>query len=284
MRVLFITNSSTERCGVRVYGELWMEALRGAGVEIDEWDGTYEHARRYGYLPTGVEAWDLVHLNWDPQTINHYLPEHFAGAPPLSVFLHDVPPNSTCPVAGVAKLVMAHEPGEGISVIDHAVPDYRGMLYLPAPGGLPVIGLTGIRRDAGVEQARELCKRRGWVFSEPPWWNGGPWLSTKEEIARLSACDVNVNWYHATGRGKSMSAMMGVAARRPLVLSPSTMFSALWGYRDEITFGGDLSDAELEDCIDEALSCIRIPKNARVEQSWAVRAEQIKALWEGALR
>src|SRR4051812_16343580 len=81
--VLFVTNSATQRCGVRIYGELWMNALRATGVEIIEWDGTYSTIYGRGsYLPSRAElealGVNLIHLNWDPQAINHYIPEHFA--------------------------------------------------------------------------------------------------------------------------------------------------------------------------------------------------------------
>jgi hypothetical protein len=277
MRVLFISNDSTQRCGVRIFGDLWADALRGIGVEIDRWDGTYSTIYARGkYVPDNIGDYDLVHLNHDPQAINHYLPKHFSGVKKLSLFLHDVPPNSTCPVFGIANLVMAMEPGEGIHVIDHAVPDMGELPILTIGRLRPYIGVCGIRNDAGRIDVEKLCERRGWGFNGP----SASWLTTEQEITRLAQSDVNVCWYHVTGRGKSMGAMFCVAARRPLVLSTSTMFSNLWPYEYEIMWGVPDSAESLEPAVEEALKRQMIPERARRELSWTIRAKEIKALWE----
>jgi hypothetical protein len=290
MRVLFITNSSTQKCGVRVYGELWMDALRAAGVDVTEWDGCYQSIQdRSGrYLPEErihLGCYDLLHLNWDPQAINHYLPEHFAPYPvPLSVFLHDVPPNSTCPVQGVAQLVMAHEPGEGVVQIDHAVPTYRSELQ---PSGVFTVGTAGIRDDPGVELVQQVCDRNGWQHSRSGEFG---WLTTEEEIARLAQCHVNVCWYQTSGRGKSMAAMFMVAAGRPMVLSGSSMFSALWPYAEEFVWGRThkVMEPGLETGYENPeylASAIRTAQTWRAPTlsaellSWTRCAEQIKGLW-----
>jgi hypothetical protein len=294
MRVLFVTNSATQKCGVRVYGELWMNALRAAGVDVVEWDGTYQSimARGGEYLPPDAHTYDLIHLNWDPQAINHYLPEHFAPTGvPLSVFLHDVPPNSTCPVVPVADLLLAHEPGEGIVVMDHAVPEYRSDMPLYKDFS---VGTSGIRNDPGVELVEQVCRRNGWYHSKSGEFG---WLDTDCEIDRLARCHVNVCWYATSGRGKSMAAMLMVAAQRPLVLSNSTMFSALTQHPDydvvrEITLGYSTHDSNnqptkayanldyLADCIALAHQGGVVPTAAATELRWSRCAEQIKALWE----
>lgn len=297
MRVLFITNSATERCGVRVYGELWMAHLRQAGVEIDEWDGTYQsiQARRTddwdGYLPRYLDHYDLLHLNWDPQAINHYVPPHFGTAvPPLSVFLHDVPPNSTCPVAGIADLLLAHEPGEGIVRIDHAVPTYRSSVPILAarPSSQLIVGTSGIRDDPGVALVEQVCQRNGWIHNR-----NKRWLTTEEEIDRLAKSDVNVCWYATSGRGKSLAAMLMVAAQRPLVLSGSTMFSALRGYWPTQTRTHDALHQptawyhdldHLTGVIQGAAHRGSRPTYAADALSWTRCAQQIKALWEGVVR
>lgn len=244
MKILFISNLSTERCGVKEYGLHMAAAIRRAGHEVVEWDGTYSSVYHHGYLPAALvtAGYDLVHLNWDPQAINHYLPQHFngtyyeaqptrgSGCPPLSLFLHDVPPNSTCPVYDIARWRFGFEPYQDVQVVPEAIPPTPTDLPEPptSPPGHYVVGVTGIRSDPGMEMVRNVCQKAGWEFNAPLWWTGGPWLSAEDEIRRLARSHVNVCWYHASFRGKSMAANYCCAARRPLVLSGSSMFSALW--------------------------------------------------------
>ena len=297
MRILFINNVSTERCGVRTFGEQMVNALNRAGDAVTVWDGTYSAVKQFGYLPhempTQFKEFDLVHLNWDPQAINHYLPEHFAGGPPLSLFLHDVPPNSTCPVYGVAAWRFGFEPYGDVDVIDEPIP--------PTPTGLDpvpnrvVIGVSGIRNDAGAVVVQQLCKERGWECSIPSWQRGSPWLSTNDEIRRLARCTVNVCWYATSGRGKSMAAAFCCAARRPLICSGSTMFSALWPYEDEIYFPARFGFPEhhaddwatqLPILVDEVLRDLKrgeelIPNRVCYELSWDQIIQRVRMRWRG---
>lgn len=281
-----------------------MEALRATGVWIHEWDGAYPACYARGsYLPTVEQLKalriDLIHLNWDPQAINHFLPEHFAEARaagiPLSVFLHDVPPNSSCPVQGVADVVFAHEPGEGITVIDHAVPDYRSN-FQPADSGAVWIGTAGIRDDPGVKLVDAVCRAHGWWHSKA---GDDGWLTTEQEIDRLAACTVNVAWYACSGRGKSMGAMFMVAAQRPLLLSGSSMFSALWDYEREIAIDRQTHTLlhkltpEYKGALDPALTTLiemvregqaPIPRRAARALAWSNLAPRIHTHWQEVLR
>lgn len=297
MKILFINNVTTERCGVRAFGEQMVKALERAGDVVTVWDGTYTTVTQFGYLPPDLDRFDLIHLNWDPQAINHYLPEHFAGGPPLSLFLHDVPPNSTCPVYDVARWTFAHEPCKGTIVIPHAVP--------PTPRALPPvregisIGVTGIRSDPGMAKVQALCEQRGWRVNLPAWHtDGGSWLSTDDEIRRLARNTLNVCWYQTTGRGKSMAAMFCCAARRPLVLSGSSMFSALWPYEEEIYFPQFFClpdyherewETELEGLIagvlhDLDLAEAQIPDRVCDELAWDRVITAVRGRWELGLR
>lgn len=307
MRVLFISNHNAARCGVAEYGRIWVKELRRQGVEIVEWDGSYEAVVKNGYVPWDADAYDIVHLNWDPQTINHYLPQHFRGLRPLSLFLHDDTAHSTCPVFDVAKLRMGYVSEPGVIQVDHAVPAYYGPFYRHAPGAPVSIGVTGIRDDPGAELVQEVCERRGWQFMPPTWWPETPqharvWQQTDAEIMRLATCTVNVCWYHTSGRGKSMAAMFCVAARRPLLLSGSTMFSNLWQfpYHDRgVTIvrdthsGGVVHEGawrrklepELEVLVrNSQLGQEYVPDVAARELAWTHTARQIKSLWEGMIR
>jgi hypothetical protein len=273
---------------------MWVRELEKLGVQIEEWDGSYSHVKEAGYLPPGVGKYDLLHLNWDPQTINHYLPQHFEGAPPLSLFLHDVPPNSTCPVWDSAKLRMGYEPYPGLVQLDHAIPPFHGPFNEKLEGPIRV-GVTGVRNDPGFGMVEDLCKREGWELSRPAWQTGGSWVSMEEEIARLATCTFNICWYHTSGRGKSMGAMMCAASRRPLVLSNSTMFSCLEPYQDELyQCKGDANGVnlermaevvlgDLEDGLEVGVGVAKVPNKLLTDLSWARCAQRIKSLWESLL-
>lgn len=302
MKVLYVSNLSSERCGVKEYGQLWARELRKVGVEVHEWDGCYQAIQAQGgrYLPHGADLFDLIHVNWDPQTINHYLPEHFPPGVPLSVFLHDTPETSTCPFFARADLRMGYVGGrwEGQTVvqIDHAVPqvDLEDWPILPREireGEQVVVGVSGVRSDPGMAMIKELCKERGWILNAPLWWSGGPWLTMEQEVRRLAMSTFNVCWYHTTGRGKSMAAMFCAASRRPLVVSGSSMFSCLWPYDHEVSICRELpaSPIKLADHCDEMVLLIRNkmeskPARLLVELGWDRCAQRIKQLWEGAAR
>jgi hypothetical protein len=282
LRVLYISNESSVRCGVRAYGEQWVAACRRAGVSVTTFDGSYTHIKTIdNYLPTDALDYDVVHLNWDPQTINHYLPQHLAPiADRFSLFLHDVPPNSTCPVIDLARWVWSYEPLDGSVVLPHGIPPTPDAL--PPPDPPVVIGLTGIRRDPGIGQVQELCAARGWTVNQPAWWTdeGQPWLSTDDEIRRLARSTVNVCWYHTSGRGKSMAAMFCLAAQRPLVLSPSTMFSALHPYGEEIVIGATTDIQGLEACVQQALTQPYAIPRVQQDLAWDAIIHPVLTAWQ----
>lgn len=289
MKVLYISPLGNPRCGEKTYGQIWVEALRAQGVDVHEWDGWYPHAKEHGYLPPDANSYDLIHVNWGPANMGHYLPEHIPSGVPLSVFLHDVPPNSTCSLVPRAQLLMSYDPMEGSHVIDHAVPEGPFPKDVATfPKDAVVVGVSGVRNDPGHYMVRDLCARRGWIFNAPTWWDGsmggvdGPWLDWRSEIARLSASTFNVCWYQTTGRGKSMAAMFCVAAQRPLVLSGSTMFSALEPYSNELYQTSYFDAPWLEDVTTDVLrdNCELVPSRAARELSWTHCATRIKTLWE----
>jgi len=280
MRILFINNSSAGACGVREYGALMIAALRRAGVEVIEWDGSYSaiQARGGQYLPPDRSTYDLVHFNWHPGAINHYIPEHFAGGPPLSLYLGDVPPHSSCPVFNIATWRFAIDPCAGAQYLPTPIPPTP--LDLPPPTLTPVtIGVSGVR-GAGFALTRAICEEKGWVINQ----HSDMWLSTEDEIRRLASCTVNVCWYQTTGRGKSMAAMFCIAAQRPLVISSSTMFSALWPYKDEIYSprnGLDTLDLLLSVAVEHTQSGgAPIPHRARRELAWDVVIKTVVKQWE----
>lgn len=288
MRILFIAAFGNTRCGERLYADLWVEALRKKGVSIDLWDGWYPAAKENGYLPDNAREYDIIHVNWGPANMGHYLPQHFPPGPKVSLFLHDVPPDSTTTLWHIADLRMAFVDGPGLVQLHHAVPEY--VPKSQPPEGIIRVGVTGIRGDPGPQLVEKVCLERGWEISAPLWWSGGAFLSTEEEIERLASCHINVCWYQTSGRGKSMAAMFCCAARRPLVVSGSSMFSNLWKYPDEVFVDYRTHDdsGTIPQYYDNDLyfylwnpTTYKKPSAICHDLGWSKLADKIKTLWEG---
>ena len=90
-----------------------------------------------------------------------------------------------------------------------------------------------------------------------------------------------------------MAASFCVAAQRPLVLSGSSMFSALWPFDDEISICRRTHHADeatafyapdvLAQLIEAQLTQQRIPKRAAKVLSWDEVIKPIIAAWEARL-
>lgn len=284
-RVLFVSPQRLG-CGEAEFGRLWARELRKVGVSVHEWDGSWPavYQRGHVYLPDDLRQYDLIHLNWGPANMGHYLPSHFPRGKPLSLFLCDVPPHSSTDLQLFADLVWATEPAENATVIKHHLPPYQGPFVLPPPPEKPRIGITGIRKDSGTQLVRDLCAARGWELSE----SSPKWYDTDEEIARLASCTLNVCWYKETGRGTSMGAAYALAARRPLILSGSSMFDYLEPWRDEVYRSHERGPAALAALVGRVLDDIterrdRQPSRVLTELAWGKLAREIKARWEGVV-
>lgn len=282
MRVLHISNHSVDRCGVALFGRQCSAALRAEGVEVVDWDATYSvlHAREEcgqpSYLPASLDGFDIIHLNWQPATINHYHPTMFPlGHHRYSVFLHDLPPWSTCPFEDRMQVKFALEPYPGAVEIPPPAPDYKPS----SPMNQQVtIGRTNIRHD-GRQALWELCGENGWIFND----SGGDWLSEEEEVERLARSWVNVVWY-TEHRSRGSAAMIAAAARRPLLLSGSARFSHLWPYRDEYyTAPIDQLAVSLEAIVEEVSRGLEtIPHRIPEAFGWRAAARTMRATWEAA--
>lgn len=225
MRVLHVSNHSAPRCGVQFFGQQCSAALRAEGVDVVDWDGYYpavharEEQRQPSYLPDDLFSYDVIHFNWQPGTLGHYLPDMLPPGLPYSVFLHDLPPWSTCLILDRMRTVFALEDFPGAVEIPPPAPDYR-----PAVQRAPevTIGRSNIR-DAGREELAAICARHGWVLNDV----SPTWLTEAEEVDRLARSWVNVVWY-TENRSRGSAAMMCAAAGRPLLLNEeSTRFGHL---------------------------------------------------------
>jgi hypothetical protein len=287
MRILHISNHSVDRCGVALFGRQCSAALRAEGAEVVDWDGYYptvyakEQTKEPSYLPADVSTYDVVHLNWQPATLNHYHPSLFppirSPRPLTSIFLHDLPPWSTCVIADRMQVTFALEAYPGAIEIPPPSPDYRPT---SAPASAVTIGRTNIR-DAGREALAAICARYGWIFNDS---DPDHWLSEHDEVERLARSWVNVVWYDEH-RSRGSAAMVAAAARRPLLLSTSHRFSHLWPYAHELYLRSlDDLGASLRAIVSEVRRGVaKVPNQIPDVFGWRRAARQMLAAWEVAL-
>lgn len=283
MRILYISNVSGPTCGVAEYGRMHVEALRRYTPHgITEWDGYYPAIYERPYLPADAADYDWIHVNWHPVTLNHYAPEHFPPTVRLSLFLHDLPPWSTCPLWDRAQIRFAAEPYPGTFHLPY--PAVADIPPEPPPAGSVVIGWTGIRGD-GRDELLEVATRRGWTVNLPE-----RWLGTRDEIRRLQRSTINVLWYRHSGRGQSLALMTAAAARRPLLLSASEMFKTAWHYPEEVYRAGiDPAPPLLEPAIDAVLDDLwkgraRVPSCLVSDHAWRHTIRQLEDVWRAVMR
>lgn len=275
MNVLFISNASAEQCGVAEYGRTAVEALRAIGVQLTEWDGHYPavYARGHELYPPNLADYDVVHFNWHPVTLNHY---QATPPQPYTVFLHDLPPWSSCCLAPGARHLWASEPSDEAEELPYpAIPDAE----LDTPASVTTLGWSGVRGD-GRGQIEALCREKGWVAN-----CSETFLPTRAEIKRLSRSTLNVLWYSASGRGQSLALMTCAAARRPLLINDSTMFRSAHPYLQEIyraglspavPYFGPAIQAVLDDIVHRRA---RVPDRFLQEFSWTAAAHRMAARW-----
>ncbi len=293
MRILHISNVSAKRCGTQNHAQQCSTALRRAGHDVTDWDGTYpviyEKLQRDvpAYLPADANDYDVVHLNWHPASINHYITEHFAGLthPVLSVRLTDLPPWSGCPCLEAFTVRITAEPHElSTLVVPNPVIDWVD--DLPEPHTEFTVGVTGVRRD-GYQIVKDVCARHGWRFnaSDPK-----VWLSIEDEIRRLARSTVNVCWYRGV-RGVAGGASTCLASKRPLIINGSPMLTHVQGLKGQVVQAEDLEKI-LQSVYDFWTSCVRghagpggmdLWQAPRIEDlSWTTAAARMVTHWKEA--
>jgi hypothetical protein len=279
MQILVVSNVSGPWCGVAEWGRMLVEALRTAGHSVIEWDGHYPAIYEKPYLPPEAATVDHILVNWHPVTLNHYLPQHFPAHVPISLYVHDLPPWSTCPLWDRAQYRFAAAPYPGTTCVPYACvtdPDLAWP-WLATP---PLIGWTGVRGD-GLAALTELATRRGWRLNI-----SAEWLGTRDEITRLSRSTLNVLWYQASGRGQSLALRTAAAAGRPILVNDSTMFDCTRPYLAEFYRAGQppTTAPYLEPAIDAALHDIwfgaeRCPDRFIDDHAWSSAIATLEAAW-----
>lgn len=104
-------------------------------------------------------------------------------------------------------------------------------------------------------------------------------------IHQLSRCLVNVFPYKGNNGGISGAVRMGLASRRPVVISQSRQFRDLFEYRDEVYISPAPTGKELLDCISQAVyearkGTSRLPNKLLRDMSWEVVAKKYMDLYE----
>lgn len=293
MRVLHVSNHATLRCGVAEFGRQLSAAVRAAGHDVTDFEGSYPECARRGYFPEDWYTYDVVHLNWQPNTLNHYQPEvlqqyaekvpwqvdEYGAWPALSVFLHDLPPWSVCALAQLPNPIRsALEPYEDYIVIPPPCLPPRPALPLFER---PTIGMTGII-NPHVEVVRGICERHGWDLglSSPEW------VSNDEEIARLQRCWVNVVWYDYD-RSRSSSASIVATAQRPTVLSYCTRFDHFLPWEGEFYWADPSHPERLEHLLTRLVEHTRrgdhmtFPEASVNALQWPRLIRPLLHAWEG---
>ncbi len=286
MRILHISNVSAKRCGTQNHAQQGSTALRRAGHDVTDWDGhypvIYEKLQRDvpAYLPSDANDYDVVHLNWHPASINHYVTEHFAGLthPVLSVRLTDLPPWSGCPCLEAFTVRITAEPHElSTLVVPNPVVDWVD--DLPPPNKAFTVGVTGVRKD-GYAAVAYACSQHGWKFnaSDPE-----TWLSIEDEIRRLARSTVNVCWYRGV-RGVAGAPSTCLASKRPLIINGSAMLRHLQKYRSVLLDYSALPDNSLSILRDlwAVGRSHEAPLDAYEDLSWTTAAARMVEHWKEA--
>lgn len=287
LRILYVSNFSSLRCGVAEWGRQCFAALQAVGANVIAWDGEYGavHAREERqepgtYLPADAATYDVIHLNWHPGSTNHYQSQHFPEGPLLSILLHDLPPWSHYPALDRFHHRIVIEPTDFPHDLEIPPPavDYRPTSPIHPT---PLIGRSNVR-SIGQEHLGAICADLGYEISDSL-----QWLDTEDEIERLARCWVNVVWYDDIPRSRGSAAVVCAASRRPLVLSDSPRFDHLLPFTDELYIGDRTDKMALRPLLQQAVEDVRagrakVPDKLLTEHSWQKRAREMVRSWEEA--
>ena len=270
MRVLVVSNSGTTACGIAEVGRQMARGLQSAGADVTVWDGSYEaiYARQQRqiapFFPPDVEAYDVVVVNWHPLSLNHYTGAQAWPSRPLRVGILHEQTDSYCPFRAAFDRIEAPEQKTDEHAFDYPCVAYESPVRPDPP---VVLGVSSLRGD-GYGPVADLCARRGWTLNAP---TPGVWLPIEAEIDRLARSTVTVAWYHAD-QGKASGVMTLVAARRPVVVSDSSMFSQVRGWT------GIYTGPSLVEAVARAL--VGVPPHTLAEtRTWPALAARWLAEW-----
>lgn len=249
MKVLLVANFSDRRCGYQNFAVQTETAFRRAGFDLTTFDGTYSriYARQqdglgiHAFLPPDTPDYDVVHLIWSAQTMNHYTGAQWPEGPLLSIW-DGGPSDAYCPFMQwmSCKWTCYDRSAEGYYENWYPIPDWVD--DLPAPDEAFTVGCSSVRGD-GVAEVRDLCARRGWAVNLP---SPGQWVPLEDEIRRLARSTVNVSWYRTSPiwKDRAGAPSTALASRRPFLKSDDSLLGHLEGCPDlyhgiHLEHGGD---------------------------------------------
>jgi len=235
MRIAVISNFSDRRCGFQNFSVQLVTALRRAGHTGVDWDGTYSavYARQQtgseAFLPPDAASFDVIHVIWSAQTLNHYSGATWPAGPLLS-FWDGGPSDAYCPFRGAFSCLWTcyDRAAEGYHENWYPIPDWID--DLPETASEFTVGCTSVRGD-GVAEIAEVCTRQGWAMNLP---TPGVWIPLEDEVRRLARSTVNVSWYQTPPLWKDRAGApsMALASHRPLLISRDSLLSHLEGFPD----------------------------------------------------
>lgn len=295
MRVCVIANFSDRRCGFQNFAVQTVTALRRAGHLVTAHDGTYStvYARQQdptcpdSFFPADIADYDVVHVIWAAQTLNHY-----AGAdwtkPRLISWWDGGPSNCCCPFewSPQVKWTCYDRRAEGYIESWYPVPDW--VEDLPEPNPVFTVGATSVRGD-GVGEIRAVCEAHGWATNLPA--EGSEvWIPLEDEVRRLARSTVNVSWYQTPPlwKDKAGAPSMALASGRPLLITRDALLEHLWDapdlYHGRILQHGGPGLGECLEAIerDWQAGLLRMPTATAEQLAWQHAVRQYEEAWRAA--
>jgi hypothetical protein len=109
------------------------------------------------------------------------------------------------------------------------------------------------------------------------------WLPTAEVVRMLSECVLNIFWFQSMDSsdelGQSGSVRLGIAAKRPTIISTHRKLKTLWKYDDELYICP--KEEDVYKAVEEILLAphlAKIPDKILKEQGWSVTGKQYREL------
>jgi hypothetical protein len=247
---------------------------------------------------------NVVLINWHPAKVGN--PDvnriHAAGAKAILIYQNSIDNAWTNgPIFGEDAIV-THEPTAlyNATVIPHGIPIVRGLWHEHYEPQNQSVGTAGFpfpwkRFDVVAEVAKRFNLQCMMIAPQHDFYDSrkfiegivghlGPladvhteWMEIEGVVRRLSQCMFNVFWYQSKDIhdqfGQSGSVRMGLAARRPLIISDHRkMRDILENYSDEVYVAH--SELEVYKHASDILQSIavgapvRVPKRILEDQGW----------------